>query len=73
MLNEEYKKLINPAILAKDMDEKEFKRWLSLGEEHPMYITHLEDALKAFELEEMFEHCILIKEKIDEKKKQRSR
>lgn len=61
---DQYKRLINPANIAKDMSLKEFEEWTLIGRGEVMYLQSLKDALKAFEKEEMFEHCIILKNRI---------
>ena len=63
-----YQRLRQPSNLVRGMSEEDFEGWLDLAED----LESLEAALKAFEEDEMFEYCIIIKNRIDqwEKKKQ---
>ena len=68
LTEEEYKELINPAKIAKDMSMEDFERWTLIGRNHPMYLQSLKDALIAFEKEEMYLHCAILKKRIDEER-----
>lgn len=57
-MDELYLELTNPQVLRPKIEN--FSEWLDLGT-----LEDLECTLKAFELEEMFEDCVLIKNKID--------
>lgn len=61
---DQYRRLINPANIARGMSLEEFEEWTLIGRGEIMYLQSLKDALKAFEKEEMFEHCIILKNRI---------
>ena len=64
-LVEKYIQIINPKYLIKYFKTQErFEEWLMLGTKQDLLCT-----LKAFEKEEMYEQCILIKQFIDNKLK----
>lgn len=54
-----YKRIIKPSNLVKGI--KNFDEWLNLA----TCKKDLECCLKAFEDDELYEYCVLIKEKID--------
>ena len=59
IIEREYKKLIQPQNLFKHIED--FEEWLDLAEDK----ESLKATLKAFEVEEMYEQCIVIKNKIE--------
>ena len=64
MINEAYQKIIDPKSLRLHFKTKEeFESWLKTGS-----LQDLKCTLQVFENEEMYEDCILIKNKIDEHK-----
>lgn len=64
---DDYLNLIQPHILITKMTNDEFEDWLSLDllEDKDMYLESLKLTLKAFEAQDLYEHCRLIKNKID--------
>lgn len=60
MINEAYLQIVNPINLVSHFKtQKEFENWLDIGTK-----KDLECALKAFEKEELYEYCEIIKNKI---------
>ena len=60
MINEAYLEISNPINLVRHFKTKEdFEKWLDIGAK-----KDLECALKAFEKEELYEYCEIIKNKI---------
>jgi hypothetical protein len=60
MINEVYLQIANPVNLVSHFrTRKEFENWLDIGTK-----KDLECALKAFEKEELYEYCEIIKNKI---------
>lgn len=60
-INSFYEGLIDPPELVKNFkSDKEFIDWLRIGTKKDMKC-----ALRAFEIEEMYEYCNLIKEEIN--------
>lgn len=57
-MNDTYLELIKPQNLRSKIED--FEEWLDLGT-----LEDLKCALKAFEIEEMFEDCITIRNKIN--------
>ena len=62
MINKLYEELINPVCIRPLI--KDFNEWLEIDIEGSLY-KDLQCALKAFERAEMYEDCIIIKEKIN--------
>lgn len=62
-MNKVYQEVVNPRNLFPKIPD--FGAWLDLAED----VESLEATLKAFEKEEMYEECIVIKDKMDEWKK----
>lgn len=58
-MNEKYLSLIEPENLVEHIQD--FNEWLDLAESKKDLI----DTLIAFEVAEMYEYCVLIKNKID--------
>lgn len=60
MINEAYLQIVNPVNLVSHFRTKEeFDKWIDIGTK-----KDLECALKAFEKEELYEYCEIIKNKI---------
>ena len=62
MINELYEGISNPICIRPLI--KDFNGWLEIDMEGSLY-EDLQGALKAFEKAEMYEDCIIIKEKIN--------
>lgn len=58
-LNKTYLKIVNPSYLITKVED--FSAWLDLAENK----KDLEETLKIFEAEELYEHCALIRDKIE--------
>ena len=65
-MNDVYLELIKPQNLRSKI--KDFEDWLELGT-----LEDLKCTLKVFETEEMFEECVIIKNKVDEYFRTRNR
>lgn len=63
MINEQYKNLIQPQNLIKHIDD--FDAWLDLAECEKDLVC----CLSVFAAEEMYEQCLIIKNKIDANKR----
>ncbi len=61
-LNQAYEELCEPRHIRSIQTEEQFIQWCNIGT-----IKDLECALKVFELAEMYEDCILIKQVLEEK------
>lgn len=59
VIEEAYEYLVQPQNLIKHIED--FEEWLDLAEDK----ESLEAALRAFEKEEMFEQCVIIRDKIE--------
>lgn len=63
-LNQAYEELCEPSYIRSIQTEEQFIQWCNIGTG-----KDLECALKVFELAEMYEDCILIKQVLEEKMK----
>ena len=63
-LSQAYEELCEPRHIRSIQTEEQFIQWCNIGT-----VKDLECALKVFELAEMYEDCILIKQVLEEKRK----
>jgi len=61
-LNQAYEEMIDPRYMRSIQNDEQFNQWCDLGT-----VQDLECALVVFENAEMYEDCIIIKNKIYEK------
>lgn len=68
-IEQKYEAIRNPSNLVEGWSIEEFNKWLDIQLEGHDHLTSLIGALKAFEEEELYEYCELIKNKIDSHEK----